>query len=101
MKIMERIICRVKPGKWAELEAVEKKYDVLESQWGFPPKRRYRALYGSYSRDFYITEREWDGMVAREAALGNGFSSSEWLALGDELNLVVESIQIEIYQGLD
>jgi hypothetical protein len=101
MKIMERIICRVKSGKWAELETVEKKYDALESQWGFPPKRRYRALYGSLSRDFYITEREWDGMDVREAALGNGFRSPQWLALGEELNLFVESLQIEIYQGLE
>jgi len=101
MKIMERHICRVQSGKWAELETIEKKYDALESQWGFPPKRRYRALYGSYSRDYYIIEREWDGMDSREAALGNGFRSSEWLALGEELNLVVESLQIEIYQGLE
>jgi hypothetical protein len=101
MKIMERLICRVRSGKWAELETIEKKYDALESQWGFPPKRRYRALYGSYSRDFYITEREWDGMDVREAALANGFGSSEWLALGEELNLVVESLQIEIYQRLE
>jgi hypothetical protein len=101
MKIMERHICRVQSGKWAELETVEKKYDALESQWGFPPKRRYRALYGSYSRDFYIIEREWDGMDTREAALGHGFRSPEWLALGEELNLCVESLQIEIYQVLE
>jgi hypothetical protein len=100
MKIMERHICRVHAGMWAELETVEQKYDALESQWGFPPKRRYRALYGGYSREFYITEREWDGMTAREAALGKGFGSPEWLALGQELNLAVESIQIEIYQVL-
>lgn len=40
-------------------------------------------------------------MDTREAALGKGFSSSEWLGLGEELNLVVESLQIEIYQGLE
>ena len=101
MKIMERHICRVLSGKWAELETIEKKYDAIEGHWGFPPKRRYRALYGSYSREFYITEREWDGMTSREAALGNGFGSSEWLALGQELDLVIESIQIEIYQVLE
>jgi hypothetical protein len=101
MKIMERHICRVQSGKWAELEAIEKKYDDLEKQWGFPPKRRYRALYGGYSREVYITEREWDGMTSREAALGQGFGNSEWLALGQELHLVVESLQIEIYQVLE
>ena len=40
-------------------------------------------------------------MDLREAALGNGFGSPEWLRLGEELNLVVENIQIEIYQGLE
>ena len=101
MKIMERHIGRVRPGKWAELEAVEEKYDTLEKQWSFPSKRRYRALYGSYPRDVYITEREWDGMTTREASLEKAFTSGDWLALGEELNLVLESLQIEIYQLLD
>jgi len=92
-------VCLVLRNGFGEVLVVSRRDN--ESQWGFPSKRRYRALYGSYSRDYYIIEREWDGMDSREAALGNGFRSSEWLALGEELNLVVESLQIEIYQGLE
>jgi hypothetical protein len=101
MKIMERHIGKVRPGKWAELETVEKQYDAVERQWSFPPKRRYRALYGSYSRDVYITEREWDGMTLREVSLERAFVSAEWQALGEDLNSVLESLQIEIYQLLE
>ena len=100
MKIMERHIGNVRPGKWAELEQIEKKYDAVERQWGFPPKRRYRALYGSHSRDVHIVERGWDGMAVMEAALEKAVASSEWQALGQELHSVLESLQIELYQPL-
>jgi hypothetical protein len=98
MKIMERHIGKVRPDKWVELEHIEKQYDTIERQWNFPLKRRYRALYGSYPRDVYITEREWEGMVVRETALEKAFASSEWHALAQDLNTVLESLQIEIYQ---
>ena len=101
MKIMERHIGKVRPGMWADLEQIEKRYDAIERPWGFPPKRRYRALYGSYSRDVHITEREWDGMAVMEAALEGAVASSEWLALGQDLNSVLESLQIEVYQLLE
>ena len=101
MKIMERHIGKVRPGKWAELEQIEQRYDAIEKPWGFPPKRRYRALYGSYSREFYITEREWDGLAAMEAAVGRGIATPEWLAIGQDLNSVLDSLQIEIYQVLE
>ncbi len=101
MKIMERHISRVRAGQWATVESVEKQYDAIEQPWSFPPKRRYRALYGGQSREFYVTEREWEGMANREAALGSAFGSPEWLALAQELDQAIESLQIEIFQVLD
>ncbi len=98
MKIMERHIGKVRPDKWGELERIEEQYDAIEQQWNFPLKRRYRALYGSYPRDVYIIEREWESMIVRETALGNAFASSEWHALAQDLNTVLENLQIEIYQ---
>lgn len=50
MKIMERHISRVRAGQWATVESVEKQDDAIEQPWRFPPKRRYRALYGGQSR---------------------------------------------------
>jgi hypothetical protein len=101
MKIMERHISTVRSGKWAELEQVEQQYDAIEQPWGFPAKRRYRALYGGHSRDVHISEREWPGLAVMEASLERAVASSEWLALGRDLNAVVESLQIEIYQLLE
>lgn len=101
MKIMERHIGKVRSDKWDELEQIEKQYDAIERQWNFPPKRRYRALYGSHPRDVYVTEREWESMMVRETALGGAFASAEWLGLAKAINTVLESLQIEIYQMLD
>ncbi len=98
MKIMERHIGSVRPDKWGELDHIEAQYNALEQQWNFPMKRRYRALYGSNSRDVYVTEREWESMLVRETALGKAFSSPEWHALAQDLNGVLEKLQIEIYQ---
>ena len=98
MKIMERHIGKVRPDKWDELERIEDQYDAIEQQWDSPLKRRYRALYGGYSRDVYITERKWESMIVRETALGKAFASSEWHALAQDLNTALESLQIEIYQ---
>ena len=50
MVIVERLIQQVRPDKWAELEALDKKYGAVESRCGFPAKRRYRCFVGGTTR---------------------------------------------------
>jgi hypothetical protein len=43
MICVERHVQQIRPGKWAELEAIDKKYNTVESRLGFPAKRRYQC----------------------------------------------------------
>ena len=40
-------------------------------------------------------------MTVMEAALESAVAHSKWLALGQDLNLIIEGLQIEIYQVLE
>jgi hypothetical protein len=40
MVIIERQIQKVRSGKWTELGELDKKFTAIESQLGFPAKRR-------------------------------------------------------------
>jgi len=48
MICIERHIQKIRPGKWGELEAMDKKWNTVESRLGFPAKRRYRCYIGGH-----------------------------------------------------
>ena len=100
MTVIERQIQKVCPGKWAELEVIDKKFDAIESRLGFPPKRRYRCLVGGHDTNTLIVERQWDSLAAMEAAFEKVFADPEHQALGAELDPIIESVQIELYAPL-
>ncbi len=97
---LERLIQHVRPGKWAELEALDKKYDAIESRYGFPPKKRYQALFGGYTSDTLIIEREWESLTKMEATYMPCLSDPELQKLQAEIMQVIESNQSEIYSVL-
>lgn len=97
---IERIIQQIIPGKWPELEALDKKYTALETRLGFPPKRRYHCMLGGHNTNTLIIEREWESMSAMEEVYNKAFDDSEYQALGEEGSSIVESTQIELYRPL-
>ena len=100
MTIIERQIQKVCPGKWAELEVIDKKFDAIESRLGFPPKRRYRCYIGGHDTNTLIVERQWDSLAAMEAAFEKVFADPEHQARGAELDSIIESTQFELYAPL-
>jgi hypothetical protein len=98
--IVERQIQQVRPGKWAELEAIDKKFNTVESRLGFPPKRRYRCYVGGHNTNTLIVERQWESLAAMEAAYEKVFADPEWQALVAEIDSIVESNQYELYAPL-
>ena len=97
MRILERVIQQVRPGKWAELEAIDKKFTAVESRYGFPPKRRYQCLAGGYTTNTLIIEREWECLAVMEAAYEKDLADPEVQALNAEVLSIVESNRFELY----
>lgn len=98
--IIERMIQQVIPGKWAELEAIEPKFNAVETRLGYPPKRRYRCLVGGLTTNTLIIEREWESMAAMEAVYGKAFVDPEHQALTAELDSIIKSTRVELYMPL-
>lgn len=98
--ILERQIQHVRPGKWAELEAINQKYNVLEKKLGFPPKRRYRCYVGGKHNNVLALEREWESMAQMEAVHMASFADPGLQALGVEINAIIERVEVELYMAL-
>ncbi|MBP6469258.1 MAG: hypothetical protein KBE23_11595 [Chloroflexi bacterium] len=97
MKIVERMIQTIYPGKNAALEAIDKRYDAVESMLGFPPKQRFWAISGSHNLNTLVIEREWESMAAMEAAYEKSFVNKEIEALGQEAQTIIKNSRMELY----
>jgi hypothetical protein len=101
MKVVERRIFKIAAGKWDQINNLEQRFDALEAQWGFPPKRRYRCIAGTHDSDTYIFEREWDSLSAAETAGQKAMADQQWQALMQEGEQVFVSSQAELYSLLE
>ena len=97
MIVIERMIQKIYPEKWAELEDIDKKYDVVEGRLGFPPKKRYSCGAGSHDSNTLIIERQWDSLAAMEATYDKALVDPELQALWAEGASIVRSTQAELY----
>lgn len=100
MNIIERQIQKVRSGKWTELEELDKKFVAVESQRGFPAKRRCRSLIGGLTTDNLIIERQWESFAAMEMAYERALANPEHRALSEQVELILDSQQIEFYLPL-
>ena len=100
MVIIERQIQKVRSGKWAELEELDKKFTVVESQLGFPAKRRCRSLIGGLTTDTLIIERQWESFAAVESVYEKALANPEHQGLSEKVELILVSQQIEFYVPL-
>lgn len=100
MIAVERQIQKIRAGKWAALDEIEKRFAAVESRYGFPPKKRYQCVFGGCDTNTLIIERQWDSFAAMEAAYENVFQDAEHKALMAEVLEIVESQQIEVYTPL-
>lgn len=100
MICVERLIQQVRPDKWAELEAIDARFNNVEGRLGFPPKRRYRCYFGGHNADTLIVERQWESLAALEAAYEKAFADPEYQALGAEVMSIIATNQAELYAPL-
>ena len=100
MKIKERLTQKIYPDKWEALEALDQKYNQIESAAGFPPKTRYQLMLSSKSINTLVVEREWESLAAMEAAYEKMFANPEWHALNAEGSAVIKDGYSEILMPL-
>jgi hypothetical protein len=100
MVAIDRMIQKIYPGKWAELEEIDKKYTAVENRLGFPPKKRCTCILGSHDSNTLIVERRWDSLAAMEATYEKAFADPEHQALQKEVTSIVKSTQWEVYTPL-
>ena len=97
MIVIERQIQKIYPDKWAELDELDKKYNVLEQKYGFPPKKRFTSISGSHDNNTLIIEREWKSFAVAEATYEKAFADPEYQKLGMEAASVMKSARMEFY----
>lgn len=101
MICVERHVQHIYPGKWAELEAINKKYDAVESRLGFPSKKRYQCYFGGHNLiNTLIIERQWESLATMETAWEKALADPECQALDAECASIIESVQVELYVPL-
>jgi hypothetical protein len=94
------MIQKVRPGKFPDLDELDKKYIAIESRLGFPPKKRYQCIIGGHDLNTVIVERQWDSLAAMEEIFTKAFADPEYQALADEGISIIESTQWEVYTPL-
>jgi hypothetical protein len=101
MVVIERMIQKVYPGKWEELEEIDKRFNAVESRLGFPPnKKRYQCMIGSHDSNTLIIENQWDSLATMEVTYEKAFKDPELQALQKEVTTIIESTQWEVYAPL-
>ena len=95
--IINRMIQKVRPDKWDELEEIDKKFNEIESRIGFPPKKRYRCLSGLINWNWIIIERQWESMAKMEKFMLKAYLDPEYQKLSEKLNSIIEDQRVELY----
>ena len=101
MIIVERMIQEIYPGKQADLEEIDKRYDAIEVGLGFPPKKQFWPISGVHAFNTLILERQWASMADMEAAFEKSFANPDIQALNAELAAIVKSSRMELYTPVD
>ena len=78
MAILERHIQVLEKGTREAYMEWEKKWEAIETRLGgFPTKKHYRAVAGSYDMNTVVWEREWESFTVMEAAYTRLFADPE------------------------
>ena len=99
VKVLLRLVQEIAPDQWMQLEEVNKKFDEMETKFGYPPKTRYRGLLGPDS-NVLVIERIWESMAKMEEIMEKASNNSEYLGLSVKLLPIIKSTRMELYMVL-
>ena len=98
MKIIQREIFRVVPGKRTEALELLKKLTTLEMNLGAPPAKHLRSISGTHERmNTLIFELEWDSFALMESVVEGMYMNPEVQAMLKKWEPLVASHEIEFY----
>jgi hypothetical protein len=98
MKVIQRGIMKVVPGKMVEAMELMGKHTAVATRLGCPPMKSYHCLSGG--GEFFHTiigEAEWDSLAAMEAFFEKMTADAEMQELMAKWEAVLESHEIEFY----
>ena len=96
MKVIQRGILKIAPGKMADYMELQEKFMAVATRLGCPPMRCYRPLSGGGDAiRGIICEAEWDSLAALEAYFEKTVTDPEWQALMPKWETIIESHQLE------
>jgi hypothetical protein len=103
MKVIQRSVVKVVPGKMVEYMELEKERMPIATRLGMPPQRVYRLVSGE--GDFFHTliyELEWDSLAALEAYVEKMFTNPdpEIQALMAKYDALMENHTNEVYMPM-
>jgi hypothetical protein len=99
MIVVLRQTQHIYPDKWAELEAIDKKFNVVEARLGFPAKKRYQLISGSDELNTLIIETQWPSMAVMESTYEKAMADPEWQVLYNQGG-IIKNTYWELYQLL-
>jgi len=100
MKVMQRGIMKILPGKMAEAMELNKKYMAIISRLGMPTTgmRMYRPFTGGGdAMHTVIFEVEWDSLTTLAAFFEKVMADPEVQAQMPQWEALTESHQVELY----
>ena len=101
MIIVERMIHELYPGKLPDLVEIDKRYDVIEKELGFPPKKYFWSVSSPLNSNNIVLERQWESMAAMEAAYAKSMANPDIQALNDEGTAIIKSTRWEFYSPVE
>lgn len=103
MKIMQRAILKVVPGKMDQALELLEKEEAFRKKVGVSPWRKYRCIAGRDAEDmntFYF-DSDWESLAEFEKFLHKFGSDPEMTSLTEKWKPIVESHEMEFYTVLE
>jgi hypothetical protein len=88
---------KVKRGKRAELDELNKRWRAFDERLGIPPEQQYACMFGSREAGTLLLIREWESMAAMQEGFQRMQADSELAELMGEAGDIIESTQWELY----
>lgn len=97
MTIVEHMIQTIAQGRQAELEELDKEYNAIESELGFPAKKRLWAMSGAHNHGTLIIQREWPSLAAMEETFNKSWDHPGIQALNEKGTGIVLNSRTELF----